>query len=345
MSSFTQPLYSRTQVKKAGRTYVDPKATVEDRAIALSIVNNWRSAHGYPLNTFQMSMRRMVRNYSGDPLVAQRIKRLPSIRHKLERFPTLNVSQMQDLGGCRAVVASVDQVDGVVDYILNKSRAKHPLLRHDPYIDNPKPSGYRGVHLVYAYNSDRIQTWNGLKVELQIRTRLQHSWATAVETVGTFTRQALKSSQGQDRWLRFFALMGTAHAIREGRPPVPDTPTDLVELRDELRDLVAELDVINRLTAFGQTLQVLGDTDPAAKVFLLELKTENDKSVALTLRSYADTAVATEEYRALEEATQSDPGTDVVLVSVESLAALDKAYPNYFLDTTVFLETVVDAIA
>lgn len=343
--SFTPPLYSRGQVKRAGRTYVDPNATVQERALALSVVNNWRSAHGYPLNTFQMSMRRVVRSYSGDPLVAQRIKRLPSIRHKLERFPTLNVSQMQDLGGCRAVMGSVDEVEQVVDYYLNKSRAKHALIRHDPYIDHPKPSGYRGVHLVYAYKSDRATTWNGLKVELQIRTRLQHSWATAVETVGTFTRQALKSSQGQDRWLRFFALMGTEHAIREDRPPIPDTPTDKIELRDELRQLATELDVINRLTAFGQTLRVLGETDPAAEMFLLELKTEDDRSVELTLRSYADTAVATEEYRALEEATQSDPGTDVVLVSVESLSALDKAYPNYFLDTTVFLQTVGDAIA
>jgi hypothetical protein len=164
-----------------------------------------------------MGMRRAVRNVDDDPLVAQRIKRLPSIRHKLERFPGFNVAQMQDLGGCRAVISTVEQVDAVVDYYLRASRAKHPLVRHDPYIEEPKESGYRGVHLVYSYNSDKVTTWNRLRIELQIRTRLQHAWATAVETVGTFTRQALKSSQGEEDWLRFFALMGSAHAIREDR--------------------------------------------------------------------------------------------------------------------------------
>jgi len=60
---------------------------------------------------------------------------------------------------------------------------------------------------------------------MQIRSQLQHAWATAVETVGTFLQQALKSSQGDEGWQRFFALMGNAMAMRERRPPVPNTPT------------------------------------------------------------------------------------------------------------------------
>ena len=33
-------------------------------------------------------------------------------------------------------------------------------------------------------------------------------------------------------------------------------------------------------------------------------------------------------------------GTDAVLVSVSDVTALRRAYPNYFLDTSVFLETL-----
>ena len=51
----------------------------------------------------------------------------------------------------------------------------------DDYITTPKDSGYRGVHLIYRYYSDKNETFNGLKIEVQIRTALQHAWATAVD--------------------------------------------------------------------------------------------------------------------------------------------------------------------
>jgi hypothetical protein len=48
-------------------------------------------------------------------------------------------------------------------------------------------------------------------------------------------RQSLKSSQ-EETWLRFFALMGTYIAHREKTTPVPNTPTNLTELRAELAE-------------------------------------------------------------------------------------------------------------
>src|ERR1019366_9744121 len=98
------------------------------------------------------------------------------------------------------------------------------MLSEDDYVDHPKASGYRSYHLIYRYFSDKKATHNGLKIEVQIRSQLQHAWATAVETVGTFIQQALKSSQGEEDWLRFFALMGSAIAYREHGELVPDTP-------------------------------------------------------------------------------------------------------------------------
>jgi len=42
---------------------------------------------------------------------------------------------------------------------------------------------------------------------------LQHAWATAVEAVGIFTKQALKSNIGDGEWLRLFALMSSEIAV------------------------------------------------------------------------------------------------------------------------------------
>ncbi|WP_305461543.1 RelA/SpoT domain-containing protein [Photobacterium leiognathi] len=71
-------------------------------------------------------------------------------------------------------------------------------------MEEPKESGYRSYHLVYGYQNKKYEKLNGLQIEMQIRTAVQHSWATAVEVVGAFTAQSLKSSQGNEKWLDFF---------------------------------------------------------------------------------------------------------------------------------------------
>ena len=116
-----KPEYTREEINKAARVYADPSIAPEDREMALVPINNWRSSHSYPLNALQITLRQRAAKIDSDPTVAQRIKRLPSIRHKLERFPSMKLSQMQDIGGCRAVLSSVAQVDELVTWYKTKS--------------------------------------------------------------------------------------------------------------------------------------------------------------------------------------------------------------------------------
>jgi putative GTP pyrophosphokinase len=82
------------------------------------------------------------------------------------------------------------------------SVARNPKVRAEfvkryDYIAAPKETGYRSVHLIFKYRSQssKHRAWNGLRVEIQLRSRLQHAWATAVETVDTFTRQTLRRAE------------------------------------------------------------------------------------------------------------------------------------------------------
>ena len=216
--------FSKGKVDAAGIALIHP-ATPEQLDEALLTINSWRALHSFPLNTFQKTLRKKAKLVDAQSLVAQRIKRLSSIELKLSRFPKMNLSRMQDIGGCRAVVSSAQEVYNLVG-IYERSDLKHKITRKDDYINTPKSSGYRGIHIIYTYFSDKRQAYNGFKIEMQFRSQLQHAWATSVETVGTFIRQSLKSSQGEEDWLRFFALMSTALAFREGSSPVPGTPTN-----------------------------------------------------------------------------------------------------------------------
>lgn len=337
--AWVEPQYTKNQVDRAAQHLIAGPNSEDELVEALAIINNWRSSHSFPLNTFQVGLRRRARQVDNDVLVAQRIKRLSSIEAKLTRFRTMKLSQMQDIGGCRAVVRDVARVQDLVE-LHRTSALKHKLLRTDDYIATPQKSGYRGVHLIYRYNSDRSETYNGLQIEIQLRSQLQHAWATAVETVGTFLKQALKASQGHAEWLRFFALMSSVIAIREGTSLVTGTPSDEFELLRETQEKAVALDVVRRLGAYGDTLKALEEPGVVGgHYFLLAL---DPKADTITVRGYAraDLERATRQYLEIERAIDASAGAEAVLVSVDSIAALKRAYPNYFLDTKAFLEAV-----
>jgi hypothetical protein len=335
--------FSKTRIDRAGGVIVNPDASAEERDAALEIVNNWRSCHAFPLNTFQIGLRRLARQADPHPLIAQRIKRLSSIELKLRRFPTMTLSQMQDLGGCRAIVSSAEAVLRLAE-LYRRSRIKHRLHTADNYIEKPQESGYRGVHLIYRYFSDRSQTYNGQKIEIQLRSSLQHAWATAVETVGTFTRHALKSSIGPEQWLRFFALMGSVVAIKEGTNRVRGTPDDTAQLLSELRAISAELDVINRLVTFGAALTHVSNSTGGAHYFLVQLDLNLGQTLVTGFKA-KDIELANQQYLAVEREFASSTSKDAVLVSVENINFLQRAYPNYFLDTTAFVNALREALA
>jgi len=313
-----------------------------EMALTFGLIDNWRSSHSYPLNIFQAGLRNRAKQVDERAIVAQRLKRFPSILTKLKRFPDMKLTQIQDIAGCRAIVTSVSDVYQLVK-AYKESEIRHKLVHEDDYIKQPKESGYRSYHLVYQYYSDRkAKQWNGLKVEVQLRSVLQHAWATAVETVGIFIRHALKSSQGDTEWLRFFQLMGTAIAIREHQLPVPNTPHNRIELKQQLQERGKALDVENRLRTFSTTLKSVEEVGVRkGAYFLLELDVTAQRT-KVTSYSYDDREKAQEDYSKAERSGQSQ---DVVLVSAENIKALKSAYPNYFLDMRKFIAAVAQAVA
>lgn len=343
--AWATPQYSKRAIDRAGRLLADADEEIESDELndALEVLNNFRAVHSFPLNTFQMRLRTVSTSIYPSALVAQRLKRVPSILSKLRRFPSMKLSQMQDIGGCRAVVNTVSQARRLVQQGYLRSRLNHVLVNNKDYVGEPKDSGYRGYHLIYRYVSDKKPTYNGCQIELQVRSRIQHAWATAVETVGTFIQHSLKSSEGPDEWLRFFALCSSAFARTEGTPLAPNTPTNKRELNRTIRRMATELDVGRQLRAYGAALNItMSDSDAASHYYILALDTSNEE-----LRIYAypknQLTVATRQYLEIEKKNREMAGAEAVLVSADSLQSLRRAYPNYYLDTGVFLRELTQA--
>ena len=274
-------------------------------------------------------------------IVAQRLKRFGSVMRKLLREPQMKLSQMQDLGGCRAIVQSVEQVRDLEGRYLAEREGQE--MRCYDYISTPKADGYRGIHMVgrYAAKGDAQEVWNGQRIEIQLRSGPQHAFATAVETVTTFLNSPLKFGGGTPAWRRFFALMGTAIAEREKTPPVPGTPTDKNEMIGELRDLEKQLKVRDRLASWSSTLRRLPKSSTSnAKWFLLVL---DPSANTVSVTGFVSRQSASKAYIATEQSSRSTHTVDAVLVSVYSINELRRAYPNYYSDTKEFVKTL-DAI-
>ena len=339
--------YTNAQIDKAAELIFNPDLSAEEKNKYFEMIENWRAAHAFPMNTFTINLKQKASDNIGI-IVVQRLKRLDTIVKKLQRFPKMKLSRMQDLGGCRVIVPKIADVYIMRERIV-KSRIRHKLQNEKDYIKQPNiNTGYRGVHLIYKYKSDKNDSYNGLLIEIQIRTKLQHLWATAVETVGTFTQNGLKFNQGSKEWLRFFKLCSALFAVAENTTfPLPLKEKE--SFLNELLDLIANLGVIDKLNTIAvatHTYERWGmkkSKYDKAGYYLLVLNTEKN---ILNITHYPsdEKAVnhAIEKYMQIESNKASN--IDAVLVSAKSIADLKKAYPNYFADIRLFVNTLFKEI-
>lgn len=338
--------YSKKRVDWAGKILIDETSSEEDRNKAIEILDNWRAIHRYPMHIFKKRLKNVSEKMEKEALSVQRLKRLPSIIKKLQRIyqgdkPTMKLSQMQDIAGCRVVMPNIEQARKLYEEDYLKGHIKHPKVNEKDYMMFPKKDGYRSIHLIYRYNSDKEgkQDYNDLLVEVQIRSKLQHLWATSIEIVDFFTKQAIKSNEGQKEWVDFFKLVSSAFAIMEKTPTIPGTPKNKKELYRQIKIQEEKLHVIKVMEGWTQAVKVFGEMSgrkPDVQFFLLELDVGQGR---LILRAYTkeQEEMAIADYDITEKRNQNKKGYDVVLVGADTEKDLKKAYPNYFVDSEEFL--------
>jgi ppGpp synthetase/RelA/SpoT-type nucleotidyltranferase len=150
-----------------------------------------------------MGLRSRVKTARCRLEISQRLKRVPTIVEKLNREPTLQLANMQDIGGCRAVLRSITEVRRV----QKRFDHKRPPLRINDYVEEPRSSGYRALHLIVEYDDRQI--------EVQLRTEAMHEWAVTVERLGSQLRADLKAGHGPQPLLELLEAASEAMALEE----------------------------------------------------------------------------------------------------------------------------------
>jgi len=272
--------------------------------------------------------------------VGERLKRLPSIEAKLRRQAGMKLERMQDIAGLRAVVPDMATLRRLHAMYATGGLAHELRSTHD-YVQSPKDDGYRSIHLVYRYNSRRAPIYNGLSVELQMRTRLQHAWATGVETVDIFAKQAIKAGNPDPKWAVFFRLASAAFALQEGTPQHKDFEGQSIEeISAQLADAEEALDVLFKLRGFRLAAKAIHGGDRSRAAYHLVVLNTATQMLRVTPFSEARLQEANESYAAVERLAALGEPVDPVLVAGGTVDQLRKTYPNYFLDAGVFIEKV-----
>jgi len=338
------PKYSRTQVNTAGQI-LKTNAATETISVseAEDILTYWRYIHAPVINTFQSSLRtRMAKKYNRGGFIAQRLKRVSSIISKLQRYPAMKLAKMQDIAGIRVVMKKIDNVISFYSDLCH-SKSPHKLEKINNYIDNPKEDGYRGIHLIFKYVNSKNPDSEGLMIEVQIRTELQHIWATTIESMDTFMGTAMKAGQGDENIRDFFRLVSSAFCLREKRP-VCNQHKNMkgIDIMSAMVEKYTELKIFDKLSAFSVVRNEVKMTDRKAGYQLIILDTSIQE---VTIKSYPNENIdlANEDYTNLERQHANDNTKQVVLLATDKIANLNRAYPNYFLDTGRFITLMESA--
>lgn len=169
---------SKSAVRRAGSTlrrFAREEATDAEADEALGVIDAYRRSFSDPLNAVA-ALGGILRESGIQGEVSQRLKRMLTIAQKIVvRESGLDLSRMQDIGGCRVVLDSDDVADlrrfeGLVcDYWGDGCK------RSSNYVDRPRESGYRAIHIVVVQD--------GRMIEIQLHTQRMHLWAELVESL------------------------------------------------------------------------------------------------------------------------------------------------------------------
>ena len=362
MKDWVHPQYSRSQITRSGvilRNSDDPFDEVE----AMEALNNWKAAHELPLHYITRAVKKYANNVSKITTIVQRRKRTESILLKLKQQPKLDLARMQDLVGFRIVFRhnnperNLARIDELVK-IISESRMRSKS-RITNYIVDPRESGYRSVHAIFKYNSSSYPGHNNMQVELQIRTKIQHIWATAVETVGMFERSHLKQGIGNENWLEFFRIMSQLMSIEEETSVATNQERKLIQKK--LRVISTKIGASEQLSLIALQNAILQQAYNKIKartksnlgymLLNLDLRKLNayynaptpadrislEKIITIDGFGKNEELRATGEYSRLEKEAHESSDVFVLLAKARDVKSLRKGFPNYFADISEFI--------
>ncbi|WP_257389216.1 RelA/SpoT domain-containing protein [Tahibacter caeni] len=208
---------------------------VEDMIELEDAFDEYRKSHLEPLSKTTLELQAWLNEYGHDYYIAQRLKRKPQIIRKLNRL-SVRLTQLQDIGGCRIIVEKNETVDQLVQFFREKIGKTNELklTRITDYREKGRDiTGYRSVHLLLERS--------GRKLELQLRSRIQHYWAESIERTSVIYGHHLKEGEGDPVVISYFQRLSDAFSeIESGRNPAPRSRIEINLAKQQAENIIRE---------------------------------------------------------------------------------------------------------
>ena len=121
--------------------------------------------------------------YDRNPIngMKSRLKSLASIKGKMEKkglpFTVEDIEEnINDIAGIRVICSFQNDVYMLANALLKQDDIT--LVKKKDYIENPKPNGYRSLHLIVSVPIFLAKEKRPMKVEIQLRTIAMDFWAS-----------------------------------------------------------------------------------------------------------------------------------------------------------------------
>lgn len=234
----TRPISGR-QLKKLTRRLRDGTETPEDVHALADVLIYYRQVLERAHTDFAQLCAETPAH--AEPM-APRVKTLRTTLQKLNRQPDLHsLAQIRDLAGLRVVVhgTRADQDDVVARVVARLPDDDHPTKVIDRRLD-PR-AGYRAVHVEVRRE--------GILIEVQVRTALQHRWAELFERTADRLGRGLRYGEPVQLTAEAEILL---QALDEAASMI-----DAVEADTTSTDLVVQKRVVQALDTANHYLEEL----------------------------------------------------------------------------------------
>ncbi|RDU65803.1 hypothetical protein CQA53_05785 [Helicobacter didelphidarum] len=339
-------MISKTQLDKIGASIRQE----EDNIINSNhkkIIDEWRNQHLYFKKILMDNINNLLKNNFTFSF-SSRLKRYSSIKRKLRESST-RLTQMQDILGFRIVTDNnLQNVYMIKDILENSFKQNTEFIFDtvDDYIQQPKEDGYRCLHLI-------IKVQNRYYVEIQIKTKLQHLWATSLEVISTIKDKDFKHEYKNDQLNLFFKNISQIIDWHENySSKMQITLKSKVKIIKILYSkYLKEIEVISKYSSnikeVLDALKIDNKKIPKNIIFTLDVNRAIDaiegkgSDNILKINAFDSEKEALTSYNQRELKRYKD-GADIVLISSYSLDDLEKNYPNYYLDCDEFIRCIKD---
>ncbi|WP_278673060.1 RelA/SpoT domain-containing protein [Alistipes indistinctus] len=339
---------SKSAIDKAGNILAKEKfQTYEEWESSDAIFDEFRQAHLQPLTSTTIALQNWFRADNASYIIVQRLKRKPQILRKLKRLNT-RLTQLQDIGGLRVIVDQNSDVDKLIEYITSKLKQQTSIVvkRIVDYREKGRDdSGYRAAHIVMERD--------GVFLELQIRSRIQHYWAELIERTSVIYGYVIKELEGDRRVINYFKdLSNLFYLIETGQQPDSSQKIDIERSRIEAETIINESDTKNILSGYVnegivKTLvdkeKRTGESNFNNWIFIFNW---NQGIFVDWTNVSLNPDEAIKSYVEYENKYPADKGFEVVLVGTSSVANVRETHSHYFglAQQSNILETLNESI-